>query len=336
MDPAYSRCVQKVFVELYKKGLVYRGKRMVNWDPAAGTALSDEEVEMIEEMGHLWHLKYPLLDDQGQPKANEFLVVATTRPETMLGDEAVAVNPKDPRYQKIVGRKCLLPLQNKSIPVIADDLVDPKFGTGCVKVTPAHDPADYEIGMRHKLPFTIVIGPDGKMTEAAGEDFDGLDRMEARQAVVEELTEQGLLLKTEDYVHNVGYSQRSHVAIEPYLSEQWFLKYPSVEPSTKAVEEGRIAYHPERWGKTYSHWMNNLKDWCISRQLWWGHRVPVWYRRSALDKSEAMESSAITESALKDLWCGIKPPPDAENWEQDPDVLDTWFSSWLWPFATMG
>src|SRR5512147_1186765 len=178
MDPEYSKCVQKVFVELYKKGLIYRGKRMVNWDPAARTALSDEEVEMIEEKGHLWHLKYPLLDDKGQPKANEFLVVATTRPETMLGDEAVAVNPKDPRYQTIVGRRCLLPLQNKPIPIIADELVDPKFGTGCVKVTPAHDPADYEIGLRHKLPFTVVIGPDGKMTAAAGEDFDGLDRME--------------------------------------------------------------------------------------------------------------------------------------------------------------
>jgi valyl-tRNA synthetase len=320
MDPAYSRCVQRVFVELYKKGLIYRGKRMVNWDPAARTALSDEEVEMIEEKGHLWHLKYPLLDEKGQPKADEFLVVATTRPETMLGDEAVAVNPDDPRYQKIVGRKCLLPLQNKPIPIIADELVDPKFGTGCVKVTPAHDPADYQMGLRHNLPFTVVIGPDGKMTGAAGEDFDDMDRMEARQAVVEELTEQGLLLKVEDYVHNVGYSQRSHVPIEPYLSEQWFLKYPSVEPSTDAVEKGQIAYHPDRWTKTYSHWMHNLRDWCISRQLWWGHRVPVWYRKSD----------------PKEVYCALEAPGDTQNWEQDPDVLDTWFSSWLWPFATMG
>jgi len=320
MDPAYSSCVQKVFVELYKKGLIYRGKRMVNWDPAARTALSDEEVEMIEEKGYLWHLKYPLLDHKGQPKANEFLVVATTRPETMLGDEAVAVNPTDPRYQKIVGRKCLLPLQNKPIPIIADELVDPKFGTGCVKVTPAHDPADYQMGLRHNLPFTVVIGADGNMTALAGEDFDGMDRMEARQAVIEELTEQGLLLKTEDYVHNVGYSQRSHVPIEPYLSEQWFLKYPSVESSTKAVEDGHMAFHPDRWVKTYSHWMHNLRDWCISRQLWWGHRVPVWY-----SKSEA-----------KQIHCTVEPPADPQNWEQDPDVLDTWFSSWLWPFATMG
>ncbi len=322
MDPAYSRCVQNVFVELYKKGLIYRGKRMVNWDPAARTALSDEEVEMTETKGQLWHLKYPLLDGKGQPKKDEFVVVATTRPETMLGDEAVAVNPADPRYTHLLGRRCLLPLQNKSIPVIADDFVDPKFGTGCVKVTPSHDPNDYQMAIRHKLPFPVVIGPDGTMTAEAGEDFEGMDRMEAREAAVEELTEQGLLLKTEDYVHNVGYSQRSHVPIEPYLSEQWFLKYPAVEASTKAVEEGRIAFYPDRWTKTYAHWMQNLKDWCISRQLWWGHRVPVWYRQN--------------EKGEKQVWCDIVPPPDPEKWEQDPDVLDTWFSSWLWPFATMG
>jgi valyl-tRNA synthetase len=351
MDPAYSRCVQQVFVELYKKGLIYRGKRMVNWDPAARTALSDEEVEMTEEKGHLWHLKYPMLDDKGQPKADEFLVVATTRPETMLGDEAVAVNPNDPRYQKLVGRRCLLPLQNKAIPVIADELVDPKFGTGCVKVTPAHDPADYAMAVRHNLPLTVVIGPDGNMTAVAGEDFDGMDRMEARQAVVEELTEQGLLLKVEDYVHNVGYSQRSHVPIEPYLSEQWFLKYPSIEASTACVDldiatskanlldmpaadgelgpDGVIRFHPDRWSKTYSHWMENLRDWCISRQLWWGHRVPVWYRKSAVQGPRS-------EIAATDIYCAVEAPADPQNWEQDPDVLDTWFSSWLWPFATMG
>src|SRR2546423_317012 len=273
MDPEYSRCVQKVFVELYKKGLIYRGKRMVNWDPAARTALSDEEVEMKEEKGHLWHIKYPLVKTE---KEAGFLVVATTRPETMLGDEAVAVNPKDPRYSNLIGRRCVLPLQNKEIPIIADDFVDPKFGTGCVKVTPAHDPNDYEMGLRHKLPVTTVIGPDGKMTDAAGADFAGLDRFEARKAVVQVLTEQSLIVKTDDYVHNVGFSERSHVPIEPYLSEQWFMKYPSVEASTKAVEEGRIKFYPERWTKTYSHWMQNIKDWCISRQLWWGHRVPVW------------------------------------------------------------
>jgi valyl-tRNA synthetase len=319
MDPEYSRCVQMVFVELYKKGLIYRGKRMVNWDPAARTALSDEEVEMTETKGHLWHLKYPLLDSAGQVSDSEFVIVATTRPETMLGDEAVAVNPQDPRYAALIGRRCLLPLQNKPIPVIADDFVDPKFGTGCVKVTPAHDPNDYQMAVRHGLPFTTVIGPDGSMTHEAGASFVGLDRAEARKLVVEQLTEKGLLLKVEDYVHNVGYSQRSNVPIEPYLSEQWFLKYPGVEASTTAVAEGRIAFHPERWSKTYAHWMTNLRDWCISRQLWWGHRVPVWYHNTS-----------------GEVYCGLEAPPQPENWTQDPDVLDTWFSSWLWPFATMG
>jgi valyl-tRNA synthetase len=417
MDAAYSRCVQKVFVELYKKGLIYRGQRMVNWDPAARTALSDEEVEMTETKGHLWHLKYPMLDDAGQPRPDQFVVVATTRPETMLGDEAVAVNPQDERYTKVVGRNVLLPLQNKPIPIIADDFVDPKFGTGCVKVTPAHDPNDYAMATRHNLPLTVVIGPDGNMTAAAGEDFDGMDRMEAREAVVEELTQQGLLLKTEDYVHNVGYSQRSHVPIEPYLSEQWFLKYPSVEQATTCVmgsndPEGRVTrvpesaapnqglaalvpprevkmrFHPERWAKTYSHWMTNLRDWCISRQLWWGHRVPVWrhrYLKADLKRSPRLAEafwpvehvswtlentqlraglpageSGLTEKhtpadlkatywwriAAEDVdWIEVEAVTDSDiaaeylvkqGFTQDPDVLDTWFSSWLWPFATMG
>jgi len=424
MDREYSRCVQRVFVELYKKGLIYRGKRMVNWDPAARTALSDEEVEMIEEKGYLWHIKYPLLDDQGKPKADEFVIVATTRPETMLGDEAVAVNPNDPRYTKLIGRKVLLPLQNKPIPVIADDLVDPKFGTGCVKVTPAHDPADYEMAVRHKLPLTVVIGMDGRMTEVAGEKFAGLDRAKARQFAVEKLTEQGLLLKTEDYVHNVGYSQRSHVPIEPYLSEQWFLKYSSVEKSRACVEqeedlgsarasraaasalaggfegvanssgsgkserpiaadaasaaarEGACAppqmrFHPQRWAKVYDHWMENIKDWCISRQLWWGHRIPVWSTLANTDElrtfaesfpasrakngvAEICLSGIRGESSFVSVYYNQDDPKfvqhievatvsDAEaaklksmGFTQDPDVLDTWFSSWLWPFATMG
>jgi valyl-tRNA synthetase len=372
MDPEYSRCVQKVFVDLYQKGLIYRGKRMVNWDPAARTALSDEEVEMVEEKGNLWYIKYPLLDEKGQPVRDEFVVVATTRPETMLGDEAVAVNPKDPRYTKLVGKNCLLPLQDKPIPIISDDFVKPEFGTGCVKVTPAHDPNDYEMGLRHQLPITIVIAPDGTMSKEAGEDFIGMDRMEARKAVVEELAEQRLLLKVEDYIHSVGYSQRSHVPIEPYLSEQWFMKYPSVEASTKAVEDGRIKFYPERWTKTYSHWMHNIKDWCISRQLWWGHRVPVWSndekRSSQGQLAEALDllrkadpryvAFTVTRNGTRHLvgtnWVstndnvqGIEAsigPSAVElmndleelNFVQDPDVLDTWASSWLWPFATMG
>lgn len=319
MEAEYSRCVTRVFVDLYKKGHIYHGKRMVNWDPVARTALSDEEVIMTQERGHLWHIQYPLLDADGTRSATEFVTVATTRPETMLGDEAVAVNPADERYQHLIGRKLLLPLRNKAIPVIADQLVDPKFGTGCVKVTPAHDPADYEMAVRHNLPCTVVIGQDGKMTAEAGEGFAGLDRFAARDAVVQQLTEQKFLLKTEDYLHNVGYSERSHVPIEPYLSEQWFLRYPQVPRSTDAVATGEIKFFPERWAKTYTHWMTNIKDWCISRQLWWGHRIPVWYHKRS-----------------GEIYCEIDPPKDAENWEQDPDVLDTWASSWLWPFATMG
>ena len=310
MDEAYSRCVLQVFVDLYKKGLIYRGKRMVNWDPAGRTALSDEEVIMTETQGHLWHLKYPLADSE------EFVVVATTRPETMLGDEAVAVNPTDARYSHLIGRKVVLPLRNKHIPVIADEAVDPKFGTGCVKVTPAHDVADYEIALRHKLPLTVVIAPDGTMTEEAGEDFEELDRFECREAVVAKLQELGLLLKVEDYTHNVGHSERTDVPIEPYLSEQWFLKYPQVPRSIDAVEKGAIKFYPDRWTKTYMHWMRNIRDWCLSRQLWWGHRIPVWYRGS-------------------EIYCGLEAPA-GDGWQQDPDVLDTWFSSWLWPFATMG
>jgi len=309
MDEHYSQAVLRVFVELYQKGLIYRGKRMVNWCPVSRTALSDEEVIMKEVEGHLWHLKYPIAGSQ------EFIVVATTRPETMLGDEAVAVNPDDERYRHLVGKKLLLPLKDKQIPVIADAAVDPKFGTGCVKVTPAHDVADYEMALRHHLPFTVVIGPDGRMAEEAGEPFTGLDRLEAREAVVKELQEDGLLLKTEPYHHNVGYSERADVPIEPYLSEQWFLKYPAVPQSTVAVETGDIKFHPERWAKTYHHWMTGIKDWCISRQLWWGHRIPVWYRG-------------------EEVYCGLE-APQGDGWQQDNDVLDTWFSSWLWPFETM-
>ena len=304
MDDRYSAAVLRTFVDLYNKGHIYRGKRMVNWDPAGRTALSDEEVIMTETAGHLWHIRY-----------GADVVVATTRPETLLGDEAVAVNPADPRYQHLIGKKLVLPLRNKEIPVIADAAVDPKFGTGCVKVTPAHDLADYEMALRHKLPFTVVISPDGTMTAEAGEDFAGLDRFECREAVVEQLKVAGLLVKVEDYTHNVGYSERTNVPIEPYLSEQWFLRYPQVSQSISAVETGAIKFYPERWTKTYTHWMHGIRDWCISRQLWWGHRIPVWYRGP-------------------EVYCGLTAPA-GDGWTQDTDVLDTWFSSWLWPFATM-
>jgi valyl-tRNA synthetase len=231
----------------------------------------------------------------------------------------------------------LLPLQRKAIPIITDTLVDPEFGTGCVKVTPAHDPADYDIARRHNLPFTVVIGSDGAMTAAAGARFAGLDRFKARTAVVKALEEERLLLKTEAYVHNVGYSQRSQAPVEPCLSQQWFLRYPSVEPSIRAVEQGKLTFYPDRWVKTYLHWMRNLRDWCISRQLWWGHRIPVWYRKQAGSTAgQDVRRQAEISAACPDVHVDVEPPSDPENWEQDPDVLDTWFSSWLWPFATMG
>lgn len=356
----YSACVQKVFVDLYKKGLIYRGTRMVNWCPVSRTALSDEEVEMREVQGHLWYIKYPLIDEErfkrykggrmvnwSEAVADDYVVVATTRPETLLGDEAVAVNPKDRRYRNLIGRRLLLPLQNKPIPIIADPVVEMEFGTGAVKVTPAHDPTDYNIGIRHKLPFTEVIGDDGRMTALAGEKYDGLDRFECRKAVVFDLEEAGLLVKTEQYRHNVGFSQRADVPVEPKISEQWFLQYPSVKKSIKAVLDGKIKFWPDRWVKVYAHWMKNLRDWCISRQLWWGHRIPAWYCKAGSLKSGVLSPKSKTNPKSKDYnnACGIvvsidkpKKCPKCGGTEfiQDPDVLDTWFSSWLWPFVTMG
>lgn len=342
----YSRCVQKVFIDIYKKGLIYRGKKMINWCPVSMTALSDEEVVMKETEGHLWYIKYPLIDKNNEPSNEEFIVVATTRPETMLGDEAVAVHPSDKRYKSLIGRRVLLPLKNKHIPIIADELVEKEFGTGAVKVTPAHDPADYEIALRHALPITEVIGKDAKMTAAAGEDYEGMDRFECRRAVVADLEEWGLMLKVEPYRHNVGFSQRADVPVEPRLSEQWFLKYPSVKKSIKAVESGKIRFYPNRWVKVYSHWMNNIRDWCISRQLWWGHRIPAWYCRNG--RSEVPNPKSQTNSIFQDPNSKQCPPIvsierparcpvcGGTDFEQDPDVLDTWFSAWLWPFATMG
>ena len=317
-DEGLSHAVRKVFVHLYQSGLIYRGRRIINWCPASRTALSDEEVIHKETQGHLWYFKYPLEDKSG------FIVVATTRPETMLGDTAIAVNPKDKRYENLVGKNVVLPIQNRVIPIIADDFVDPAFGTGAVKVTPAHDPNDFEIGVRHDLAQINVMNPDATMNETAGELVAGKDRFEARTLVVAEMERLGLLQKVENYTHSVGYSERAGVMIEPYLSEQWFVKMaPLAEPALKVVEARKVQFHPERWYKTYSHWMSNVRDWCISRQLWWGHRIPVFY----CDACGWMD--ALTEDPAKCPKCGGKV-------RQDTDVLDTWFSSWLWPFSTMG
>jgi valyl-tRNA synthetase len=317
MDPEYSRCVQGVFVDLYKKGLIYRGKRMVNWCPGSLTALSDEEVTMKEQRGFMYHFRVEVVEHPGT-----FLTIATTRPETIPADTAVAVNPKDPRYQHLIGKhvyKALpldVPKEQRVIPIIADDHVDFEFGTGVLKVTPAHDKADYEIGLRHKLPVIDVLTPDGKMTAEAGAELAGLDRFAARKKSAELMEAAGSLDKAEPYVNNVGFSERADVPIEPRLSEQWFLKYPSVEASKACVADGSMRFFPDRWAKVYDHWMGGIQDWCISRQLWWGHRIPVWNRGD-------------------EIHCGLEAPA-GDGWTQDPDVLDTWFSSWLWPFATMG
>ncbi len=314
MDEEYSRCVSRVFVDLYKKGLIYRGKRMVNWCPASLTALSDEEVEMKEQNGVLYFFRVEVVEEPGR-----FLTIATTRPETIPGDSAIAVNPKDPRYATLIGKHARRPLPRENqaaLPIIGDDHVTFDFGTGVLKVTPAHDKADYEIGQRHNLPMIDIMRPNGVMNDLAGDDLKGLERFAARKRAVELLTELGALEKEEPYKNSVGHSERAGVPIEPRLSEQWFLKYPSVPESTAVVAEGRMKFYPERWAKVYDHWMTGLQDWCISRQLWWGHRIPVWYRG-------------------EETYCGLT-VPEGEGWQQDSDVLDTWFSSWLWPFATMG
>ncbi len=317
MDPEYSRCVQKVFVDLYKKGLIYRGKRMVNWCPASLTALSDEEVVMKEQKGFMYHFKVEVVEHPGT-----FLTIATTRPETIPADTAVAVNPNDPRYTHLVGKHVYralpldVPKEQRIIPIIADEHVAFDFGTGVLKVTPAHDKADFEIGLRHKLPVLDLLTPDGKLTAEAGAELAGLDRFVGRKKAAELLEAAGALEKAEPYTNNVGFSERADVPIEPRLSEQWFLKYTSVEASTKCVADGQMRFFPDRWAKVYDHWMGGIQDWCISRQLWWGHRIPVWYRNG-------------------ETYCGLETPA-GEGWTQDPDVLDTWFSSWLWPFATMG
>jgi len=315
MDDDYYRLVLEAFVHLYKKGYIYRGLRMVNWDPATQSAISDEEVIYQEVNGKLWYFRYPIKD------GNEYVVVATTRPETMLGDTAVAVNPEDERYKHLIGKKVILPIVNREIPIIADSYVDKEFGTGCVKVTPAHDPNDFEISQRRPIEIINIMNPDATLNENVPEEFRGLDRFVARKKVVEKFEELGLLEKTEDHKTNIGYSERGKVPIEPYLSEQWFMRMDElVKPAIKSVEDGKIKFHPDRWTKVYFHWMYNIKDWCISRQLWWGHRIPVWYCQNE-DCKEIIVQVDAPQSCTK---CG------STNLKQDEDVLDTWASSWLW------
>lgn len=330
MDEDYSKWVAKVFADLFNDGLIYRGKRMVNWCPVSLTALSDEEVIPKKQNSKLYYMKYELVDEPGV-----FLEVATTRPETLMGDVAVAVNPKDERYGKYVGKMVKRPFPHAEIPVVADDHVDPEFGTGALKITPAHDKADFEIGMRNNLEIIDVFHADATVNCPAVPELDGLDRFVARKKAAEMLEEMGLLIKVEEHENNVGFSERADVAIEPRISMQWFLKYPSAAEAAQAVAEGEISYRPARWAKTHAAWMDGIQDWCVSRQLWWGHRIPVWYRKEKVEALQEAESLTLDNLAAGDLHVSSEPPADPENWVQDGDVLDTWFSSWLWPFATM-
>jgi valyl-tRNA synthetase len=321
MDEGLSEAVTEVFVQLYEEGLIYRGKRLVNWDPVLLTALSDLEVNSTEELGKLWHLKYPIAN------SDDNLIVATTRPETMLGDTAVAVNPKDHRYQHLIGKEIDLPLCSRKIPIIADDYVDQEFGTGCVKITPGHDFNDFQLGKRHKLDVISIFTRDAKLNTTVPEEFVGLDRFKAREIVIKKMKSLGLLHQIDDYTLTVPRGDRSGAVIEPFLTNQWFVKIePLAQPAIDAVKNGDIKFVPENWSKTYFDWMNNIQDWCISRQLWWGHRIPAWYD---LDKNVYVAKSEEEARKKYQLEPNIK-------LKQDDDVLDTWFSSALWPFSTLG
>ncbi len=334
MDEDYSRWVSKIFVDLFEEGLIYRGKRMVNWCPKSLTALSDEEVIMKPQRSKLYYMRYRVAGEQNADGSDRWVEIATTRPETLMGDSGVAVNPKDDRFADLIGKKVIRPFPEAEIPVVADDHIDPEFGTGVLKVTPAHDKADFEIGTKNDLEIIDVFNPDGTLNSHAGPEFEGMDRFEARKKVAEKLEEMGQLIKVEDYENNVGFSERADVPVEPRISMQWFLKYPCVKEAAAAVASDEIRFRPERWKKTFAHWMDGIQDWCISRQLWWGHQIPVWYRKEKADELQARESLDAS-GAGDDLYVGIEPPGDPENWVRDGDVLDTWFSSWLWPFATM-
>ncbi|MEH7236200.1 valine--tRNA ligase [Bacillus sp. JJ1562] len=314
LDEGLSKAVREVFVTLYKKGLIYRGEYIINWDPATKTALSDIEVIYKDVQGAFYHMRYPLADGSGS------IEIATTRPETMLGDTAIAVHPEDERFKHLIGKTVILPIVGREIPIVGDDYVDMEFGSGAVKITPAHDPNDFEVGNRHNLERVLVMNEDGTMNANAGK-YQGMDRFECRKQIVKDLQEEGVLFNIEDHLHSVGHSERSGAVVEPYLSTQWFVKMqPLADEAIKLqTQEEKVHFVPERFEKTYLHWMENIRDWCISRQLWWGHRIPAWYHKET-----------------GEVYVDHEPPTDIENWEQDKDVLDTWFSSALWPFSTMG
>ena len=317
MDDTCAKAVRETFVNMYEKGLIYKGHRIINWCPHCTTALSDAEVEYVEKPGHLWHVRYPLSDGSGE------LIIATTRPETMLGDTGVAVNPADERYKDIVGKTCILPLVGREIPIVADEYVEMDFGTGCVKMTPCHDPNDFEVAQRHGLEEILILDNNAKIIN--GGKYNGMDRYEARKAIVEDLEREGYLVKVEDYSHNVGTCYRCHNDVEPMSSEQWFVKMqPLAKEAIRVVEDGEVKFVPERFTKTYLNWMYNVRDWCISRQLWWGHRIPAWYCKDCGHMTVSREDATECEHC------------HSKNIEQDPDVLDTWFSSALWPFSTLG
>ena len=324
MDEGCNRAVTEVFCKMHEKGWIYKGAKIINWCPVCNTSISDAEVEYEEQAGHLWHIKYPLIDENGEPSRTEFLEFATTRPETMLGDTAVAINPNDERYTHLKGRKVLLPIVNKVIPIVEDDYVDMEFGTGVVKITPGHDPNDFEVGKRHGLPIVNIMNDDATINENGGK-YAGLDRYEARKQILKELEQDGLLEKVEDYTHNVGTHDRCNTTIEPLVKEQWFVKMEElIKPAVEAVKTGEVKLIPERMEKIYFNWTDNIRDWCISRQLWWGHRIPAYYCDAC---GETVVSGQAPEVCPK---CGC------DHLTQDEDVLDTWFSSALWPFSTLG
>ena len=319
MDEGCSKAVQTVFINLYNKGLIYKGSRIVNWCPVCNTSISDAEVEHEEQAGHFWHINYPVVGEEGR-----FVEIATTRPETLLGDSALAVNPKDDRYKDLIGKQVQLPLTDRTIPVIADEYVDMEFGTGVVKITPAHDPNDFEVGKRHNLPEINILNDDATINNLGGK-YAGMDRYEARKAMVADLDALGLLVKVEDHVHNVGTHDRCKTTVEPMIKQQWFVKMDElIKPAVEGVKNGDIELMPASMDKTYFNWTDNIRDWCISRQLWWGHRIPAYYCK---------DCGEMTVSAEKVCTC---PKCGSTNVEQDPDTLDTWFSSALWPFSTLG